>query len=453
MSRSDELQGIMKFALRDEWSVEFDQVLSLHFAIVLEGHGLKFSELPKFIGDVWATTLWGCAFEDLLTRDFAPDGRNIADAYLKRSGWREDGEAKTYIKALRRSVPSLYEASSIMPGESFEARDLLRGGEPVKVTERTATRQLQQWDRLALRIVPSREGFVMAGGAIPFTREASAILMDALGKFAGAGRKKAKPPFDDATLRTAAFLFTTAWLIDTLPGAMGLRKPEIVTSDGDPVVFHKVRFPLAPGVASAAVGEKLDAIPTLAREDGLFWNWLGRGVIKPGVAGGAGKAIILSTRTGKAGIVVMGNVALADRHVELSASSSARARLGTTLLRNALGRLVRTPLTSIQTVEQAMAEPMPKPDESSSIPLEEQTRIIHAMMEEQYRANLDTPIPILGNRIPRTAVKTEKGRHMVAQWLKSIENGSARPPGSTDPMGTFDFKWMWRELGIEHLRR
>ena len=166
-----------------------------------------------------------------------------------------------------------------------------------------------------------------------------------------------------------------------------------------------------------------------------------------------GKALILSTRTEKAGIVVLGNVALADRHVELSASSSARARLGTAMLRNALGRLVRTPLTSIQTVEQAMAEPIPEPDESSSIPLEEQTRIIHAMMEEQYRANLDTPIPILGNKIPRTAVKTEKGRHMVAQWLKTIENGSARPPGSTDPMGTFDFKWMWRELGIEHLRR
>jgi hypothetical protein len=35
-------------------------------------------------------------------------------------------------------VISLYEVSDIRPGESFLARDLIRGGEPVRVSERKA---------------------------------------------------------------------------------------------------------------------------------------------------------------------------------------------------------------------------------------------------------------------------------------------------------------------------
>jgi len=34
---------------------------------------------------------------------------------------------------------SLYEVSDIVPGESFRARDLVRGGEPVLISERSAT--------------------------------------------------------------------------------------------------------------------------------------------------------------------------------------------------------------------------------------------------------------------------------------------------------------------------
>jgi len=44
---------------------------------------------------------------------------------------------------------SLYEVSDVVVGESFRARDLVRGGAPVRVFERSATRSLSQWDRIA----------------------------------------------------------------------------------------------------------------------------------------------------------------------------------------------------------------------------------------------------------------------------------------------------------------
>ena len=71
-------------------------------------------------------TLWGCAFEDFLTRDLEPDGRNLVEDYLKRRGWKETAQTKAYMKELRTSVMSLYEVSEIVPGQSLRARDLIR---------------------------------------------------------------------------------------------------------------------------------------------------------------------------------------------------------------------------------------------------------------------------------------------------------------------------------------
>jgi len=59
------------------------------------------------------TTVWGCAFEDFLTRELN-DGRNIVDDYLKRRGWKESASARAYMSALRTSVVSLYEVSDIV---------------------------------------------------------------------------------------------------------------------------------------------------------------------------------------------------------------------------------------------------------------------------------------------------------------------------------------------------
>ena len=58
-------------------------------------------------------TLWGCAFEDLVTRVFEPDGRNIVDEYLKRRGWNEAGPNKLYMRALKTSVKELKPAKTL----------------------------------------------------------------------------------------------------------------------------------------------------------------------------------------------------------------------------------------------------------------------------------------------------------------------------------------------------
>ena len=98
-----------------------------------------------------------------MTRDL-DDGRNVVDDYLKRRGHIESSSAKRYMKALRGSVISLYEVSDVVPGKSFLARDLIRGGEPVRVIEKSGSETLNTWDHLAARLVQLGTEWHMGGG-------------------------------------------------------------------------------------------------------------------------------------------------------------------------------------------------------------------------------------------------------------------------------------------------
>ena len=151
MSTSQSIQGLIKWSQRGEWRGNFEAVLERHVGPACRGAGIGLEELAEIIGDHWMSTLWGCAFEDLVSAGRAE--RNVADDYLKRRGWKESAGTRAYIEALRRSSMSLYEVSDIVGGVSFLARDLVRGGDPVQVFERSATQSLTQWDRIAARVV------------------------------------------------------------------------------------------------------------------------------------------------------------------------------------------------------------------------------------------------------------------------------------------------------------
>ena len=151
MSAIHGVEGLIKWIKGDEWRNDFEAVFDRHVGPACRGAGVELEELADIIGDHEMTVLWGCAFEDFVSSGSGE--RNVADEYLKRRGWKESAGARAYIRALRTSVMSLYEVSDVVVGESFLARDLVRGGEPVRVFERSATRSLSQWDRIAARVV------------------------------------------------------------------------------------------------------------------------------------------------------------------------------------------------------------------------------------------------------------------------------------------------------------
>ena len=449
MPTAHDLKGLMKFLGRDKWQDCFGEVLNDHIGAVLDAGDMEFEDIAEILGEDWAMTLQGCAFEDFLTQDFDVDGGNIIDEYLKRRGWKENAQTKAYMKALRTSVMSLYELSEIMPGKSLMARDLIRGGEPIAVSEGTATKTLKQWDKLAARIVPVMGKNVFAGGLLLFTPQATEALFDGLGQMFGKKNTKKLPVLKDEDLQTAAPMFTLSWLFDTLERATAT--PPLQNSDGDELMFHDVRFPIATGVTQKDIAARLHAIPGMSQENAKFWNWLED---KPKSKSGPSSALSFDT-TMDTGLRVLGNVELKGRFLHLATNSAARAEKGTAVIRQSIGDLLHNPLTEIRTVEQMMDEqPVRDREETTSdIPPEVAQELVHQLLDRQYRETLDQPVGMLGDKTPRQAAKSATGRQKVAEWIKYLENQTAKQASPTDPMSTYSFDWIWRELGILELRQ
>jgi hypothetical protein len=136
MASAHSLRGLMKWITRHEWRDRFAEVYDAHLQPACERSGVDVDEVVSILGeDFFMTTVWGSAFEDFLTRDF-DGGHNIVEDYLKRRGWKESASTRAYITALRTSVASLYEVSDIIKDTSFRARDLVRGGDPILISER-----------------------------------------------------------------------------------------------------------------------------------------------------------------------------------------------------------------------------------------------------------------------------------------------------------------------------
>jgi len=448
MKRGHDLSGIMKFATSPAWADHLRDALGDHLGLAMEEFGFEADELADIVGDHWAGVLWGCAFEDLLTRTVEPGALNLVHDYIRRRGWKETGPAKIYMRALQSSVMSLYEVSEVGAGSGFLVRDLIGGGDPVRVTEHSASQTLKQWDRIGTRVVTVGDKHLLSGGVLSFTMEAADALIADLRHVEG---KRSPLALTDGKLRARPPLISTAWLFDVIPRAMGaMTVPTLHNGDGEEVVFHRVRFPFARGATHALIGNRLDTLLAMQREASHLWNWLGEK--STSTRKGIGRMAWGVTMAD--GTPVLGNIELKGRALILAVTSAERATRGTALLADTLGDLVGTPRTTIETVEKAMTAHREKqPEPAPAIAPEVATPLVHAMLDRQYRATLDDPVGMLGNITPRAAARTAAGRERLSAWLKHLENRSGSQPDPNDPMATYDFTWMWRELGIERLRK
>jgi hypothetical protein len=161
----------------------------------------------------------------------------------KAEAVKEGASARAYISALRTSVMSLYEVSDIVRDTSFRTRDLVRGGDPILISEKSATRSLKQWDLIATRVVQIGSQMHISRAVLPYDRDASEKILKLLRnlskradkeqqKLAGLVRRDVNDPaianaFSQlALLRAAAPTITTVWLIDIIDRATA---PQILT--------------------------------------------------------------------------------------------------------------------------------------------------------------------------------------------------------------------------------
>ena len=400
---------------------------------------------------------------------------NIVDDYLKRRGWKETAVNKAYMVGLKDSVMSLYEVSDIQPGRSFLARDLINGGGPLRVSERTATKTLKPWDRVAMRVVDVRGKMTIGGGLLPFEHDLSEHFLAAInegegqksasirGIIDGPGTEKELPnsdpligtPTNQSDLRSnfapPLSLYFLEHLIERIVDPV---IPQFANSDGEDMEFIRLVYRLAKGVTAKEARAALNRIPGLDAASEAFWNWLGKKNAqreKQTADQSHGLEFITTTSDG---FVVLGTIELKPKTIELSVNSEFRADRGRKMLEAFLSGLVGPALVERQTLERALSEHREHGSSSAMPDLtpDEQRLIIHDSMDSHYRAQLDQPIPALGNISPRHAAKSKAGREKVIAWLKRLENQNAGCDAD-DPMASYDAAWIWEELGVSSLRK
>jgi hypothetical protein len=465
----------MKWLAKEPWRGAFLEVLEQHTQLILEEYDIPdFDELSGLIGIDDAMTLWGCAFEDFLTRDVEGAG-NIVDDYLKRRGWKESAGNKAYMVGLKDSVMSLYEVSDIQLGRSFLARDLINDGEPLCVSERTATKTLRPWDRVAMRVVDVRGKMIIGGGLLPFEHDLSEHFLAAISE--GEGQKSAnnrgfidEPGTEkyisnpDPLISTSTDQSAPRWTLSTLLSLYFLEHlierivdpvvPQFANSDSENIEFMRLVYRLAKGVTAKEARAALNRMPELDAASETLWNWLGQKEAKPKRENAdQSHGLEFVTTTGD-GSLVLGTIELKPKTIELCVNSESRADLGRKMLEPFLSDLVDPPLVERQTLEQALSEDRDYGSNSTIPELtpEEERSIIHDVMNRHYRAQLDQPIPALGNISPRKAAKSKTGQEKLVAWLKQLENQNAGHD-TEDPMGSYDVAWIWEELDVSSLRK
>jgi hypothetical protein len=472
MANARSLDGLIKWLARDEWQDQFAEVFDRHLQPACDAADVEAEEVVSILGQDWfMTTVWGSAFEDFLTREL-DDGRNIVDDYLKRRSWKESASARAYMSALRTSVVSLYEVSEIVRDTSFRARDLVRGGDPVVISEHSATRSLNQWDRIATRVIRLGSQNHISGAVLPFERDASENVLKMLRnlkKRTERGKRQladmvARDVNDSiivdafsetALLRAAAPMITTVWLTEIIERALAPQALEVRNTEGDELVFCTVHFPFAADVTADDIWLVLSHQPELRQETETFWNWIETQKstdVSSRKQSGPGNFQTFAT-TLDDGSLVLGNVELKEKTLVLSVNSKARAERGRALLAQILNGLVAQPLVEMETLEKATASRNASSPPSVELSEEERRTIVHRSLDRHYRDLLDQPVPMLGNVSPRTASRTSKGRARVVDWIKMLENHSSKLADRNDLVATYDFDWLWTELRVGELRK
>lgn len=448
---------LAKWSEKDEWAQCQEQVFAEHFDMICDRFERSEEEIADLLGDA-AHMVYCFVLEAFLTARFDDDGKNVIDDYLRRRGWREKVPARRYLEALRDSTLSIYEVVDLEPGHSLTVRDLVLGGEPVTVEEKSGSEMAARWDRIAARIVTVNNKLCFTGAMLLLPHEVADEALSVIEKTVKRARKELRKeakkqgiPLDlsDGDLREMVVsnnpqLLTQIWLAHALERSSA-PLPELRNSDGHEIVFSEARFPIIGELAK--IVDRLDDIAEFDRDDPdeMQWTWLGHAPRSKGAP--RGDHLILQTYD-EVGGTILGSIEIGGDGLVLSTNSRQRCEKGRDLLLARLDGLIGQPLSVQRTPEQLIEEQSGSGPEPSELPPEVAERAVRSYFDHHFRQTLDEPLPYLGGKTPRQAASTKKGREKVISWLKLLENSEARR-AAREGQRPYDFQWMWQEMKID----
>lgn len=383
-------------------------------------------------------------------------GETLGGAFL-RSTPVIDLEVRTYIEAAIDAPLSFFEVERVDRGRGLAVLDLLRQTRTF-VLERSGSQLLRPWSIVFGKIVRFAEVDMFDGlGPTPVEPGFRDGLMRAVRDLLGARRRR---KFGETMLHEhghellAMYLYMEEVVYDL---AASRPMPTLVNTDGEQLVLCETRYAFDPAVRSR-VAEQLATVEGFEDESREAAAEVVIGAdVKAGTAGApaaaAASAVGLRkfvwTRLGNAQHAhwehtVIGRATLHRAELVLETNSYERHDRMRGLVERATAGLVRLVVTAREDMNDPATVARLREGAPPRRPLEVEPAMVQEMLRQHYQGWPDMPLPALGGRTPRQAMRTSRGKRQVDELLREMEYRTA---GSA-LAGAYDFGILRRELGL-----
>lgn len=390
------------------------------------------------------------AFMDYLVHDFIATGYDAPtlELFYRQRGSRLPPDERRLLECWRDNHIGFYEVQQVKQGIGWMAKDLMFG-EECFVSDISTSRQLERWDIVAGRFLREPDRFTLGGTitVIPRLHQA-AILKQVRDAWAGRCPHRTKASFQQ-------FMKASWPAIRRMIDEQARRLPELHTGTGEGVLLCRTWYEVRD---HAKVRRQLKTIPGIQymgpHEDpmveGQRFDWV---VDQPlsgqrSSEGGLTLQTTLVTPEGKQGGLVLGNLTLLKRELEVFCLSKERLERLTGMLEQQLGSAIHRKGTMTQRVEEALEQRQHSDEKAhetmSSIPPHVQKTLMRKFLRQYYTRWVDTPIPALDGLTPRQAAKEPGYQARLHELLKDFEHTERNAESAT--VGRFSPTRLIRKL-------
>jgi hypothetical protein len=352
------------------------------------------------------------------------DGKTSAEWFSEEQGAKLDPRKRAFLNANTRAWLSVWAVTQVEPGRGVELADLLTK-ETRKVREIAASRTLSPRDMLLARIIDIEGTSIFAGvHRQPLLPRGAMDVVDELRKVKLVGEVTVDQLRELKTSR----LMVAIWEREAADLAERARRgPTPHNTDGDDLMYTADSYTFAPDDRDA-VDRALGQFPIVERE-------------RPGDA--IRYTFLRADNPVDTDGTVIGSAFISSNRLRLESNSVRRADELRERVEAAVGKL-------LEGHERELLDPLHPPpgaleseEPAASGPLSGES--VREQKERFYQNWADSPIPALGERTPRQAMKSEKYKQRLQLMLREVEGIEARQPEAD----RFDVSALYDALGLE----
>ncbi len=307
------------------------------------------------------------------------------------------------LRARMEAYPTLYRIAGHDPqAGTVDLEDVLLGGK-VTIYDQLLSENIEDNVFFCARAFPA--------GQFHFLEPAGPPLGAGMGVEAAEFLQHNRMEFTPEGLRRDAHMLGWLWQwMDEWQA--NWRPPQLRNTDGDDLLWHTASFAVAD---PAQTRQTLLGRPDIEyddQDDEFIWiKKTGEGAKMLG------------------GPVTMGRIEFVGDELVLTVNSAKRLATARKWLEKLPGvafRSVKTRAWDEQEKDLPMDERMPGPAPVEMTP--ELTSAVQEMLNKQYTAWIDMPLPVLGGKTPREACRTEAGRRQVGMLIRTMPDPSGPAP-------------------------